>query len=83
MIAMKSKNAGQSMKINVKVRPNSKTEEVIAESNCFTVKVKEPPIESKANRAVIRLLAKHLGVAEAQLRVSRGVKSKTKVIEIL
>lgn len=70
------------MKIDVKVKPNSKTEEVIEEGNTFTVKVKEPPTEGKANRAAIRLLAKHLGVPGTQLRISKGLKSRTKVIEV-
>ena len=50
------------MIIQVKVKPNSRTEEVSQESDSFTVKVKEPPREGKANQAVIRLLAQHLGV---------------------
>jgi len=71
------------MKIEVKVRPDSKTEEVIQEGHSFTVKVKEPPVEGKANRAVIRLLAKHLGVSESQLRISKGLHSRIKVIEVI
>ena len=71
------------MKIKVRVKPNSKTEEVIAEGDGFTVKVKEPPIEGKANRAVIRLLAKHFGVSETRISISSGLRSRVKVIEVL
>jgi len=71
------------MKVNVKVKPNSKIEEVIPEDSGFLVRVKEPPTEGKANRAVIRLLAKYLGIPQTQLRISRGLTSRTKVIEIL
>jgi uncharacterized protein YggU (UPF0235/DUF167 family) len=49
------------MKIEVRVKPNSKTEEV----------------------AAIGLLAKHFGVSATRLRISKGLKSRTKVIEIL
>jgi len=70
-------------KVSVKVKPNSKTEEVIPQDDGFIVRVKEPPKEGKANRAVIRLLAKHFGIPEAQLRISRGFTSRTKVIQIL
>lgn len=70
-------------KVNVRVKPNSKTEEVIPEDGGFIVRVKEPPKEGKANRAVIRLLARYLGIPEAQLRISRGLTSRTKVIQIL
>ena len=71
------------MKIQIKVKPNSKTEQVVEEDGGFIVKVKEPPIEGRANRAVIRLLAKHFGVSEAQVKISKGFKSRAKVIEIL
>ena len=70
-------------KVNVTVKPNSKIEEVIPKDDGFIIRVKEAPIEGKANEAVIRLLAKHLGVPKTQLRISRGLTSKTKVIQVL
>ena len=70
------------MRIQVKVKPNSRTEEVSREGDSFIVKVKEPPREGKANQAVIRLLAEHLGVPKSQVRILVGFSSKTKVIEV-
>jgi len=70
------------MKIQVKVKPNSKTEEVIQEGDSFIVKVKEPPKEGKANQAVIKLLAEHFGVPQSQVRILSGLRSKNKVIEV-
>ena len=70
------------MKIQVKVKPNSRTEEVIQENDSFLIKVKEPPKEGKANQAIIKLLARHFGVSQSQVRIVSGLKSKVKVIEI-
>ena len=70
------------MKIQVKVKPNSKTQGVSQEGNSFTVKVKEPANEGKANRAVVELLAEHFGVAKSQVRILSSLKSRSKVIEI-
>jgi uncharacterized protein (TIGR00251 family) len=70
------------MKIQVKVKPNSKTEELNREGNSFIVKVKEPPKEGKANQAVIKLLAEHFGVPQSQVRILSGFRSKNKVIEV-
>jgi len=70
------------MKIQVKVKPNSKTEEVIQEGDIFLAKVKEPPKEGKANQAVIKLLSKHFGLSQNQVRIISGFKSKNKIIEI-
>jgi uncharacterized protein (TIGR00251 family) len=70
------------MKIQVKVKPNSRTEEVSQEGDSFIIKIKEPPKEGRANRAVIELLAKHFRLPRSQVRILSGLKSKNKVIEI-
>jgi uncharacterized protein (TIGR00251 family) len=71
------------MKIQVRVKPNSRTEEVGQESGSFIVRVKDLPKEGKANQAVIRLLAEHyFGVSKSQVRIVSGLTSRTKVIEV-
>ena len=70
------------MKIQVKAKPNSRTEEVSQEGDSFVVKVKEPPMEGKANQAVVKLLAEHFGVRQSQVRILSGFRSRNKVIEI-
>jgi len=70
------------VKIQVKVKPNSKTEEVSQEGDSFVVRVKEPPREGKANQAIIKLLAQHFGVPQSRVRILSGFKTKHKVIEI-
>jgi uncharacterized protein (TIGR00251 family) len=71
------------MKIQIKVKPNSRIEELIQEGDSFTVKVKEPPKEGKANRAVIKLLAEHFGVPQKQVKILSGFRSKNKVVDIV
>ena len=70
------------MKIRVKVVSNSKNEEVTKEDDGFLVKVKEPPKEGKANKAVIKLLAEYFGVSQGSIRIVMGFRSRTKVIEV-
>ena len=70
------------MRIQVKVKPNSRTEEVSRDGDSFIIKVKEPPREGKANRAVIKLLAEHFGVPKSRVRILSGFRSKNKVIEV-
>ena len=70
------------MRIQVRVKPNSRTEEVSQEGDSFIVKVKEPPKEGKANQAVIKLLAQHFGVSKSQVRILSGLRSGKKVIEV-
>ena len=71
------------MKIQVKVKPNSRVEEVNRDGDIFLVRVKEPPKEGKANKAVVKLLAEYFKVPQHSVRVVSGLGSKNKVIEIL
>ena len=70
------------MKIQVKVKPSSKTEELSREGDSFIIKVKESPKEGKANQAVIKLLAQHFGVPQSQVRILSGLRSRTKIIGV-
>jgi uncharacterized protein (TIGR00251 family) len=71
------------MKIQVKVKPNSRTEDVSQEGASFIVRVKEPPREGKANQAVIKLLARHFRVPKSRVRILSGFRNKNKVIEVV
>jgi hypothetical protein len=70
------------MKIHVKLKPNSRTEELSREGDSYIAKVREPPREGKANQAVIKLLADHFGVPQSQVRIVSGSKSRNKIIEV-
>jgi len=70
------------MKISVRVRPNSKKEEISREGDGFIVRVKEPPQEGRANQAVIKLLAGYFGVPTSRVSIVTGLSSKDKVIGI-
>jgi uncharacterized protein (TIGR00251 family) len=71
------------MRIQVKVKPNSRTEEVSKEKDSFVVRVKDLPREGKANLAVIKLLADHFGVPKNQVRILSGFRSQNKVVEVV
>jgi len=71
------------VKIQVRIKPNSKTEEVKQEGDGFIVKVKEPPKEGKANQAVIKILARHFNVPQSQVRILSGFKNRDKIIEVM
>ncbi|UCF80251.1 MAG: DUF167 domain-containing protein [Acidobacteriota bacterium] len=71
------------MKISLHVKPRSKEEHVERSADgSYVVRVKEPPVEGRANDAVRRALARHFGVAPSRVRVLRGHKGRRKVAEI-
>ena len=71
------------MKIQVKVKPNSRTEEISQKGDSFIVKVKEPPKEGKANQSVVKLLAQHFGVPHSQVRILSGFRSRDMIIAVV
>ncbi|GHS97010.1 UPF0235 protein [Bacteroidia bacterium] len=48
----------------------------------YRVYVTAAPADGAANRAVIKLLAEHLGVAKSKIRIIRGETSRDKLMEI-
>jgi uncharacterized protein (TIGR00251 family) len=67
----------------VKVKPNAK-KQAIEElpDGSLTVHLKSPPVEGKANKELIQLLAEKFEVPKSQIRIKSGLSSKTKLIEI-
>ena len=71
------------MRITVHAKPNAKVERVEGLGpQEFTVAVKEPPREGRANVAIVRALAEHFGVRVAQVRLVAGFSSRRKIVEI-
>ena len=48
----------------------------------LTVRVRARPIEGEANDALIRMLAKSLGVPKSSISVGRGGQSRSKMIVV-
>lgn len=71
------------MKIFVNVKPSATKERVDKiDINRYVVAVTSPPVNGKANQAVIKALSKYLGVSESRINIVSGYTSKQKVIEI-
>ncbi|MFH1727789.1 MAG: DUF167 domain-containing protein [Pseudomonadota bacterium] len=67
----------------VKLIPNaSKTEISEITDELIKIKVTEAPIDNKANQALIKFLAKKLGLSKGLLKIIKGEKSKEKTIRI-
>ncbi|OGZ37560.1 MAG: hypothetical protein A3A94_03285 [Candidatus Portnoybacteria bacterium RIFCSPLOWO2_01_FULL_43_11] len=72
------------MKLFVSAKPGSREESVRKIDDAhFAVAVKEPPIEGRANKAIIKALADFLNVAPSRLSMISGQTSRQKIIEFL
>ena len=72
------------MKISVHLKPNSRHREevVVGSDGTYIIYTKAPAIEGRANAAATKLLAKHFGVAQSEVKLVRGAASKHKVFNI-
>ena len=75
-------------RLTVKVTPNAKQTEILGPveitggETALAIKLKAPPVDGKANAALIAFLAKALGVPRSQVTLVRGKTNRVKVVEI-
>ena len=75
--------ATDSVRLTVQVQPNAKRSEVLGfENGVLRMKVSAPPVEGKANKGVIELLSKALGIKKSNIEIQKGATSKRKVVMI-
>ncbi|MCX6732052.1 MAG: DUF167 domain-containing protein [Candidatus Roizmanbacteria bacterium] len=71
------------MKIFIKVKPKAREEQVIKiDSTHYLVHIKEAPEKGKANKAVIERMSEYFNIPKSHLKISSGLTSKQKSIEI-
>ncbi len=71
------------MQKRVKVKPNSKHQSINEETDgSFTVHLKSPPVDGKANEELIKILAERFNVSKSRIRIKSGLSSRQKLIEI-
>ena len=71
------------MKISVIAHPNTKQARIEKDLlEMLHVYVREPPLEGKANKAVILALAEYFHIKKGSVTLVHGTKTKQKVFEI-
>jgi uncharacterized protein len=68
----------------VRVKPGSRKGPLVevGDDGELTVYVREPAVDGKANDAVIKLLAKHLGVPRSRVELASGATARIKRFRI-
>jgi uncharacterized protein YggU (UPF0235/DUF167 family) len=73
--------AGGRIRFRVRAIPRSAASAVAGERDgALVVRVTAPPVEGRANDAVLRVLARALDVAPTELRLESGASSRTKTV---
>ena len=83
MTSFIEKRSDKSFLLRVRVKPNSKKQDVFIDGEFFTIKVRSKAFQNKANKEVVNLLSKKLNISSNKLIISTGRKSSNKVIQVL
>ena len=74
---------GDRLRFTIRVTPRACASAVAGERDgALLIRVTAPPVEGKANEAVIALLAKALGVPRVSVRMERGAAARTKRVSV-
>ena len=69
--------------LKVYLQPRSSKNEVVGPyRDGIKVKVNAPPVEGKANEALIRFLAREFGISPSCIEIIRGLHSREKTLRI-
>jgi uncharacterized protein (TIGR00251 family) len=71
------------MILRVKVKPNSRIDAIEKEvDGSFKVRIKEQPVEGKANKYLVSFLSKVIGVPKSYIEVAKGETNAFKTLHI-
>ena len=78
-------NGKKGAALTIRVTPRSRKTEFggVMEDGTIRVRVAAPPVEGKANTALVKFLAKVLGVRKNRIDIVAGEKGLDKIISIL
>ncbi len=74
----------QGLIIKIKVEPRSSRSEIVGPyGDGLKVKLTSPPVEGRANKELIEVLAKGFKIRKADVEIIAGDKSKTKTVRLI
>lgn len=70
-------------RLEVRVKPNSRDETFEEQDDgSWLARIKDPPVDGKANAALIALVADRFGVRKSQVSIRSGATGRRKLVEI-
>ena len=70
------------IRTEIKVFPKSSVEKIVESDGRLKIYVKSAPDKDKANKDVIKVLAKKYGVKKIDITIIKGKTSRNKVVEV-
>lgn len=70
-------------RLRVRLQPGASRDEIVGwEDNELRVRVTAPPVEGRANKALVDLLAKRMRVAKGSISIVAGQAARSKLVVV-
>lgn len=74
---------GESALLRVRVQPRAKRDEVVGErAGAIVIRLKAPPVDGKANAALVAFIAKAANLPRSHVEIVRGASSREKAVRV-
>jgi uncharacterized protein (TIGR00251 family) len=81
---VKIESIGDGVRFTVRVQPRASRNELAgSHGDAIKIRLTAPPVEGAANTALIAFLSRALGVPKSSVRIARGERSRSKVVEVI
>jgi len=82
-VALDLRDTKEGLTVRVRVQTRAAQEGLSGErAGALVVRLTAPPLEGRANQALVRLLGRALGVAPSAVRVVRGESGRDKLVAV-
>lgn len=69
--------------LRIKVKPNARLSELVQEADgSWTARVKSPPVDGKANKELVALVADRFLCPRSAVSIKSGATGRTKLVKI-
>ncbi|MHB1006951.1 MAG: DUF167 domain-containing protein [Chloroflexota bacterium] len=70
-------------RLSIRLQPRASANEVVGwEGDAIKVRLTAPPVEGKANKALVEFLAERLGLSKSAVAVITGHGARNKIVEV-
>ena len=82
--SVKIERIGNGVRFTVRVQPRASRNEIAGSyGDGIKIRLTAPPVEGAANTELIAFLSRTLRVPKSDIRITRGERSRSKVVEVI
>jgi len=77
------RSKGEDSLLECRVHPNARKDSIEGvRDDRLHIRLNTPPIEGKANKALIKILSKYVGCSKSKIEIIQGEKARIKLVSI-